>query len=99
VALLKFRLDREHCFEHDPAGPDIGRAATASCISTCTTAIAIRAHAPPFTTWLDAGAAKSGKCQRSSAVWTPSPAQLVEVIDPLQEMTEMRSKFLAHSGR
>jgi hypothetical protein len=58
--------------------------------STCTT----------FTTWLDAGAARSGKCQRSSAAaWTPSPAQLIEVIEPHQEMTRIRSKFLAYSGR
>jgi hypothetical protein len=100
LALFKFRLDREHCFAHDPA---LGRyvARQPRPLSTRTTAIAIRTHAPP---WHDPdrhrARRKRGKRQRSSAAArTPSPAQLIELIDPLQEVAKIRSKFLAHSGR
>jgi hypothetical protein len=99
LALFKFRLDREHCFAHDPA---LGRyvARQPRPVSTRTTAIATRAHAP----WHDPdrrrARRKREKRQRSSAAARMSRlAQLIELIDPLQEVAKIRSNFFAHSGR
>jgi hypothetical protein len=99
LALFKFRLDREHCFEHDAAlGTYVARRPRPVLMRP--TAIAIRhMHRLGRAAARRRARRERGKRQRSSAAARPpSPAQLVELIDPPQEVARIWSKSLAHGG-